>query len=644
MDGFQVIPYYVSELSDKIRIGELESGALPERENEIAVQGAMLEKMGVAPAVGSEVALDFYDGNTETFTVTGILKGGETAKQFAVFFSKSYADNGSQLKDSTYEVYAKLYGAETMHPEDCREAMYLIGSDAGVERKNVNPSKAFIDSLSVDTQDILTYGMIGCIAGYFIIPSGFSVINTLLIALCVFAVIYIITMMSVHKPAKLAAAVSPMEALRYVPQDDMKQTANRKMCRSLTPFGLGVMNFSKNKKKAVVTMLSLALGGILFMTAATYMSSFNKENYSRQGNFADAEFDISYSVSATGINENGLSGLQAEKPLDEQTVKEILAIDGVEAVEELKNFGIRFDYPKQDEYDNDDMVYPLTEEELNGISKYIEEGSADPGKLMSGDYVLVAGNTNVEEIYGWRFRIGDVLTFHYYDGTKMAEKEVTVLGLLNDQYTRENTDLMGWFLMPEQAILDFVSYDTLNETLLVSTDPVQEAAVGEVLTQIVSERPELDMETLADRKIADAQSVNTIFGAISGLSVFIMMFSILSMMNTLITNIVTRKQKLAMLESIGMAKGQIRKMLLGESLMLVLATVGVTMTIGTLCGYALSKALYNIGAYYMAFKFPAGFALAYAAVLIAVPLVITVVSMRSFSKEALVERLKGAEC
>lgn len=163
MDGFEVIPYYVSELSDKIQIGELESGTLPEKENEIAVQGAMLEKMGVAPGAGSEVTLNFYDGNTETFTVTGILKGGETAKQFAVFFSKDYADNGSQLEDSSYEVYAKLYGATTMHPEDCKEAMYLIGSDAGIERKYVSPSKAFLDSLSVDTQDILTYGLIGIV-------------------------------------------------------------------------------------------------------------------------------------------------------------------------------------------------------------------------------------------------------------------------------------------------------------------------------------------------------------------------------------------------------------------------------------------------------------------------------------------------
>lgn len=706
MDGFEVIPYYVSELSDKIQIGELESGTLPEKENEIAVQGAMLEKMGVAPGAGSEVTLNFYDGSTETFTVTGILKGGETAKQFAVFFSKDYADNGSQLKDSPYEVYAKLYGATTMHPEDCKEAMYLIGSDAGIERKYVSPSKAFLDSLSVDTQDVLTYGLIGIvillacilviygvfylsvigkihqfgqlrtigmtkkqmkklvskegrrlflyaspigiliggIAGYFIIPSGFSIINTLLMAVCVFAIVYIITMISVHKPAKLAAAVSPMEALRYVPQDDMKKTANKKMCRSLTPLGLGVMNFSKNKKKAVITMLSLALGGILFMTAATFMSSFDRDNYARQGIWKDAEFHIQYSDSAIELNENGMSGMQAQTPMTEDMVKEIAAIDGVEKVEELKSFGVIFNFPQRDEYDNDDYIYPMNEEETRNIGKYIEEGSADYDKLMSGDYVLIADNTNALEIYGWQFNVGDVLTLHYYDGNKTAEKEVTVLGILNDQYVLENDNLDGWFVMPEQAVLSFVPYDNLNAHLLISADPEKETAVGEAINEIVAEHPELSLEAYADREIAYSQTANSVFGTISGLAIFIMMFSILSMMNTLITNIVTRKQELAMLESIGMSKGQIRKMLLGESLILVLAAVGVTMTIGTLLGYVLTHLLHNGGAFYITFQFPVAFAIAYAAVLIAVPLIITLVSMKSFSKEALVERLRGAEC
>ena len=706
MDGFDIMPYYVSELSDKIQIGELESGRLPETENEIAVQAAMLEKMGIEPVPANRVTFTFYDGNTEEFVVSGILKGEDTAKQFSVFFSKGYAENGSQLKNMPYEVYARLYGAAAMNADDCREAMYLIGSDAGIERKYISPSKMFMESLSVNTQNVLIYGLVGAVillacilviygvfylsvigkihqfgqlrtigmtrkqmkklvskegsrlflyaspigiltgaaAGYFIIPSGFRIINTLLIAVCVFVTVYIITMISVHRPARLAAAVSPVEAMRYTAQDDMKKTANKKMCRSLTPFGLGIMNFSKNRKKAVITLASLAFGGVLFMTAATYMSSFDKENYARQGIWKEAEFHIQYSPSAVSLNENGMSGMQADSPLNSELIQRITVLYGVKKVTEIKNFGVLFDYPKNDEYNNNDEICPLTEEETKEIGKYLADGNADYDKLMRGDYILAAGNGNAAEIYGWEFTVGDKIILHYYDGSKMAEKEVTILGVLNDEYVLDHNGLNGWFLMPEQAVLKWLSYDSLNSDLLVSTEADKEDEVGEALEQMIAEKSELDMETLADRRVMYEQNTNQQFGTISGLAIFIMMFSILSMMNTLISNIVTRKQELAMLESVGMSKSQIRKMLLGESLLLVIAAVGVTMTAGTLCGYALCKALYGMGAFYMAFQFPVVFALAYAGVLIAVPLIITLVSMKSFSKEALVERLRGAEC
>lgn len=705
MDGFSVMPYYVSELSDEIRVGELEEGAMPEKENEVAVQGAMLERMGIEPEVGSSVTFAFYDGNEETFTVSGILAGGEGAKQFSVFFSEAYAENGSQLKDMPYEVYVKIYGAASMYPDELREVIYLIGSDAGIERQYVNPSKAYLDSLTIDSQQILlcvlvggvillacvlviygvfylsvigrihqfgqlrTIGMtkkqlkkfvsregrllflrsvpigiiIGGVAGYFMKPQGFSILNTLIIAAAVFVIIYVITMLSVHKPAKIAGNVSPMEALRYVPQDGMKQTSGRKQCRNLTPAGLGIMNFSRNRKKTAITMLSLGLGGILFMTAATYMSSFSKENYARQGDFQEAEFIISYSPSAIELNENGLSGMQVETPLGDEMIGQITSIDGVEKVTERKGFGVQYDFPQHDEYGSNDIIYPLTEEEMQGIDSYVTEGTADTEALLSGEQVLVAGNDTVEEIYGWKFQTGDKVTLHYYDGG-MAEKEVEIAGILSAAFDRDHNGIEGWFVMPEQAVLDWLSYDSINSSLLISTDPAKEASVGEQLDQIVGERPELTMETLAQRRIAYGQSADQIFGAISGLAIFIMMFSILSMMNTLITNIVTRKQELAMLESIGMSKGQIRKMLLGESLLLVGVTVGVTMTVGTLCGYILCHMLRGIGAVYMQFRFPFEFALGYDAVLILVPLLITVVSMKSFAREALVERLRGMEC
>lgn len=705
MDGFSIIPYYVSELSDKIRIAELESGKLPQAENAIAVQKSMLEKLNVSPEVGSKVTLEFYDGNVETFVVSGIIKG-EGTNQFAVFFSRDYAVNGSQLKDSPYEVYAKIYGASTMNEYDCKECMYLIGSDAGIERKYVSPSKAFLDTLSINSQQVLTYGIVGAvillacvlviygvfylsvigrihqfgqlrtigmtkkqmkkfvskegrllflksapigiiigiIVGYFILPEGFSIVNTLIIVACVFVVIYLITMISITKPSKIASNVSPIEALRYTPQDTMKNKANKKVCRNLSPIGLGIMNFSKNKKKATITMLSLGLGGILFITAATYMSSFDKADYSRQGYFKDAEFYIQYSESATELEENGTSGIQAKSPMNDNFVKEIENIDGVEKVTEVKNFGISYDFPEHSEYDNDDYILPLNEEQIKNIDKYIEDGTADYDKLMTGNYILVADNGNVEEIYGWKFNIGDKITIHYFDGNKMAEREVEVLGTLSHDFVLDNSSsLEGWFVMPEKPILNWLTYDSLNAQILISTDESKTDQIEAELEQIVSERPELNLETLAESTEIHNAEADRVFGAISGLAIFIMMFSILSMMNTLITNIVTRKQELAMLESIGMSKSQIRKMLLGESLLLVIATVGVTLTIGTLCGYFLCNMLYNNGMYYMSFKFPTVFTVAYVVVLTIVPLIITIASMKSFSKEALVERLRGMD-
>lgn len=705
MDGFSIIPYYVSELTDQIRIAELESGRLPQEENEIAVQKNMLKKLNVSPEIGSEVTLEFYDGNTETFIVSGIIKG-ESTNQFAVFFSRDYAVNGSQLKESPYEVYAKIYGASTMNEYECKECMYLIGSDAGIERKYVSPSKAFLDTLSINSQQVLTYGVVGAvillacvlviygvfylsvigrihqfgqlrtigmtkkqmkkfvskegrllflksapigiiigiIVGYFILPEGFSIVNTLIIVACVFVIIYIITMISITKPSKIASNVSPIEAIRYTPQDTMKNKANKKVCRNLSSIGLGIMNFAKNKKKATITMLSLGLGGILFITASTYMSSFDKADYSRQGYFKDAEFYIHYSESARELEENGTSGLQAKIPMNNSFVQEIENIDGVEKVTEVKNFGISYDFPEHSEYDNNDFILPLNEEQIKNIDKYIEDGTADYDKLMTGNYILVADNGNVEEIYGWKFNIGDKITIHYFDGNKLAEREVEVLGTLSHDFVLDNSSsLEGWFVMPEKPILNWLTYDSLNAQILISTDESKTEQVGAELEQIVAERPELSLETLAESTEIHNAEADRVFGAISGLAIFIMMFSILSMMNTLITNIVTRKQELAMLESIGMSKSQIRKMFLGESLLLVIATVGVTLTIGTLCGYFLCNMLYNNGMYYMSFKFPTVFTVAYVVVLTLVPLVITIASMKSFSKEALVERLRGMD-
>ena len=48
-----------------------------------------------------------------------------------------------------------------MYPDELREVMYLIASDAGIEREYVNPSKAYLDSLTIDSQQILLCVLVG---------------------------------------------------------------------------------------------------------------------------------------------------------------------------------------------------------------------------------------------------------------------------------------------------------------------------------------------------------------------------------------------------------------------------------------------------------------------------------------------------
>lgn len=701
LDGCSLTPWYISELSDEVSIGELEEGELPAKGNQAAVQAAFLEKMGIEPEIGETFTVTFYDGNTESFEVSGILKGSDSNKNFVLMLSEKYAESGTQLADKQYELYAKIKGAEEMGKEECKELIYQIGLEAGMEYKYIAPTRPFLDSLSIDSQMVLlsagvgavilfacilviygvfyisvigrihqfgqlrTIGMTrkqikkfvkkegsrlfyralpfgilaGGIAGYFMKPEGWSFENAVCIFILVAIINYLITMVSVLKPAKLAANISPMEALRYHGSDEMKKAGNRKLYRKLTPLALGFINFSKNKKKTVITMLSLGLGGILFMVSATYMCSFNREQYSRQLDFKEGEYTISIPESAIELNEHGMSGIQSNSPLSDTLLASIEQIKGVKKVISTREFGVQFDYEKEKEYGTNNSVIPVTDKEAQELFDAAETNGIDIKQFMSGDYVFIRDNAVAKEIYGWQFAIGEKLVFHYWTGSEMEQREVKIAGFIDDYASRQD----GWFIMPEKALEDWVEFDSFDSMWVVSTEEEQEQAVGEELKNLLAKETELELNTLQDRRERDKENISRMFGAIAGLSVFIMLFSILSMMNTLITNIVTRKQELAMLESIGMGKTQIQNMILGECFTLSCVDILMTVFLGTGAGYMLCSALDNMGAHYMKFCFPGWFFLAYVVLLLAVPAVITFVSLGNFSKEALVERLRGME-
>jgi putative ABC transport system permease protein len=169
------------------------------------------------------------------------------------------------------------------------------------------------------------------------------------------------------------------------------------------------------------------------------------------------------------------------------------------------------------------------------------------------------------------------------------------------------------------------------------------AEIEPQIQNLVNENPLLAMDTLREELIADKISFTLINRVILGLSIFIIAFSLINLINTLMTNIISRRQEFSMLQSIGMTNGQLMKMIQGEGLIMALGNIIITLILGTGVGYLLVHLLRELGATYMHYRFPIWYFLAYLLVTVLVPVLVSGVSVRSFQNNSLVERLRAME-
>lgn len=180
----------------------------------------------------------------------------------------------------------------------------------------------------------------------------------------------------------------------------------------------------------------------------------------------------------------------------------------------------------------------------------------------------------------------------------------------------------------------------LNHEMIVKVDQTKESEVEKQLDAVLEDYPALTMGTLREIAAEGESSFAILNSVMIGLSIFIVAFSILNMLNTIITNILTRKKEFAMLQSVGMTTKQLFRMIQAEGLMLTAGNLVITLILGTAAGYALVRIMQYFGADYMHFHFPWLMFLGYAVFTAIVPVIVSSVMLRGFRKEALVDRLR----
>ena len=712
-ENYEIRPAYFSDegkIIESMRLNITE-GRYPEKLNEAAVSKEYLKKLGIGPVIGAKFSVTWVDGATETYTVTG-LNDLESESRFFIMLSEEYAEKGSQLKDVSYTTAARIVGAADMDDQTFLNTIRGIGEEYGIPRYQIRENSSFVIKISNTRASVLfavigvgavilfvsvfviysifyisvtgrirqfgqlrTIGMtskqirktvryegvflsgagsligilVGTVFAYFIVPKGFYIPNTLITAGLTIIATSLTVMFSVKKPAKIAAAASPIEAAKMSGNGGAASSKSGK--RNLTPFGLAKISADSNRKKSAMTAVSLGIGGVIFIMGTTLIASYNIEEYSRMGAYRFGDYVLQVSDNAVKLSEHGAADIQINNPLTKEIEAEIAAFEGVKKVTRYDRFDVQYEY---NNYQTNDEVMPFENHCIAAMNKSRTEGEAfDYDRMVHNKEIAICNNDQVKEIYGWKFKPGDTVKLKWYDGYEYREDDFTVAGSFDRgelmKLNNEDSDYLavgnGWFYIPKDLFKTMVpeEYDPSDGIIVEVEDYKTDTAVKEFLQRYADSDPHLKLTCFSDVVNDGRSNYYLVMGLVWGLSAFIIGFALINLINTLVSNAMSRKQEFAMLCSIGMSGGQLKKMIIGEGLILAVKNIMITAVFGTAAGYAMIQIMREFQATYLHWHFPVWCMLGYIAMVLAVPVLISAVITNILQKKTLVERLREAE-
>lgn len=220
----------------------------------------------------------------------------------------------------------------------------------------------------------------------------------------------------------------------------------------------------------------------------------------------------------------------------------------------------------------------------------------------------------------YKFTLGGFVPFSYKGiGTSLAPTVIV-----------SNTIMQEWFGEPAVKQLDMNVASGYEKNALIALKQLIGNDSGISITSRID-----TMEELNRAKVA----VLVLGGSIS---LVIALIGILNFVNVMSVSVVARKRELATLESIGMSRKQVRKMLISEGLYYAVITLILVLSAGNLIAYGIFK-LFQQQVNFAVFTYPSIPALAIVLAIVAVCYITPERMYRSLSKETITMRLKETD-
>ena len=698
-EGYSLYLAYMDDAACYIARNQftLKDGTMPSKENEIAVDREMVNKYFSNTAIGDEISFQI-NGKSQDFVISGITESStESQGNYSCYISKSFVENSSNYNPAKYQSYVCFADADSTSKEILKERIASIGKEIGADyslsflffrenmglsfeniltfvslsvlvlfagitviqsifrisinekirnfgqlrtlgttalqiKKMINYESRYLSWLGIPPGIVLG-AIVGTVLGSNEFSSGFSPINIPFVMIGVSIICTLMVKLSVRKPLKIAATTSPIEAVRYIAYRNAPMQS-RKHNKKISPCSLALLNLGRDKKKTASTLLSLIFGGLLLFISASAAVSNTPEQFVREKFFVNGgSFRIYLSEESVGKNE-------ANNSLNESLREELLNTKGIQKIIPLRDSVGMCHYSINGNV-TEGMCDIISDQSTEGNFSFVEQHLID-GQMPKNQFevLLTDGYMELGVTKGTPIKI-----------TNSGEEiECIVSGFFDKSFvgTENGTDAIdpaNLIITQELAQQLFPNTENFAYSWEIITDKTYNDEIESAIQQkITSKEKGLSICSYNDVVEYMESSMNLLFGSLQMLSLLILLFGIINLINMTLSNHQARKQEISTLRTVGLSLKQLYRSLITEGLLYVLVSFGIVLLVGIPIAIPVSKAVGILfGMPNLSYQFPTMQIGGYLLILILLQLILSVWEIRDLKKCSLTEQMRAME-
>ena len=669
-------------------------GRMPQAADELLVERGYIDTLNLKAGIGDTISLHYRNQasrqlETKDFRITGFIQ--TTAENdrdrvaYNAIVSQNFVRENPALSTGPVAAMVSVHDTAKYTNQELKELIRTIGLDCGISADNIQVNNLYIDSNNMSKETVLTVLLVGlvligvsslvvynifyisvinnvasfgqlrtigttkkqirqiisregnylalhfipfgCMAGavlsFLIDRSAFQLLPDIVIAFLSGIAVFICVRLSVLKPAKIAMSVSPVEAFHYSGYSGTKK--RKKSGKHLTPFSLAAMNLSRNRKKSILTFISLALSGMMFIGISSLLSSLDPEQRAKQA----FPYEGSYVVElnrALVTPTFSLTQLQENNLLTDELKNDILSIDGVDEIICQQEICVGIDGMET-------AIRSMNTEDYKELKNKIMTGKLpDCDHTGENSLIINMGSPELEYLHK-NYDVGDTVTFSQTGDIPQSSLTYTVSAVIFDRDRAA----------PAGEMEQTVPYNA-NSAFVIRAKSDSYAGIEDELHSLVLASDTLRLKTLKDMTMQYKSVFSTISIAAYALLAVIVIFSIINLANTSMTNIISRRKEMGLFRAVGLSHRQLYHMIGFENSFQTVGSFAASLICGLGIGKAICSAIGNVpGFSFVNYTFPVVPVLLYVLLVFMLQLALTKWAGRYCRKNSVVEQLRVTE-